>query len=46
MRTMQRHYLEEAMIYLEVAKSVFPMTEDKESISIEDILNGKIPKVL
>ena len=33
---------QDALVYLRVARDVFPL-KDKESISIEDILNGKVP---
>ena len=33
---------QDALVYLRVARDVFPL-KDKESISIEDILNGRVP---
>ena len=34
----------EAMLWLEVAREVFPLTKDRDTCSIEDILNGKEPE--
>ena len=40
----RQHILDETMNYLETARNVFPLTENGESVSILDILNGKEPK--
>ena len=45
LKELKKKYFDEAMMYLFVARSVFPMTENGETVSIEDILNGKEPKV-
>ena len=39
-----RRYFEEAMMFLHVARSVFPTMGDGDSVSIESILNGKVPQ--
>ena len=39
-----QHILDETIRYLEMARSVFPLTEHGESVSILDIINGREPK--
>ena len=36
-------FQDEAMRWLDIARDVFPLTQDGETCSIEDILNGKEP---
>ena len=38
-----RPFQDEAMRWLDVARDVFPLTQNGETCSIEDILNGKEP---
>ena len=40
---MNTHILDEIMKYLEMSREVFPLTKDKETVSILDIINGKEP---
>ena len=42
-RHARSHFQGEAMRWLDVARDVFPLTENGETCSIEDILNGKEP---
>ena len=45
MEIQYQHLFDESMKYLEQAKDIFPLTQDKETISIEDIIKGKEPNV-
>lgn len=40
---MVKPFQEGALRWLEIARDVFPLTRDRETCSIEDILNGKEP---
>ena len=34
---------ERTLLFLTMAREVFPLTQDRDSVSIEDIMNGKVP---
>ena len=42
---MMHTYAQEALDFLCIAQKVYPLSRDRETVSIEDILNGKEPSV-